>query len=52
MAASMFRGDAAHPGVYPSVPLRRFVSWSAGGPTASFAAVQAVAEYRPAIPAR
>jgi eukaryotic-like serine/threonine-protein kinase len=27
-------------------------SWSAGGPTASFAAVQAVAEYRPAIPAR
>jgi outer membrane protein assembly factor BamB len=27
-------------------------NWSAGGPTASFAAVQAVAEYRPAIPAR
>jgi eukaryotic-like serine/threonine-protein kinase len=27
-------------------------SWSAGGPTASFAAVQAVAEYRPAKPAR
>jgi outer membrane protein assembly factor BamB len=27
-------------------------SWSAGGPTASFAAVQAVAEYRPATPAR
>ena len=27
-------------------------NWSAGGPTASFAAVQAVAEYRPATPAR
>ena len=27
-------------------------SWSAGGPMASFAAVQAVAEYRPATPAR
>ncbi len=27
-------------------------SWSAGGPTASFAAVQAVAEYRPARPDR
>jgi hypothetical protein len=50
LASSWVRGYGGPPGtgfvrVYGG-------NWSAGGPTASFAAVQAVAEYRPAKPAR